>query len=128
MGFGGVESADEVVSGTDDGVGVRGLDEVGVVVMPLEGLVAREWFSEEEREVALAVEFEVFLERCLGGFVDGRAPVDGSCRGVDDGAGLNLSGPVSDVGDLEGAIPEAVFVATVRRGGAVVAVFYSSAE
>ena len=43
-----VESADEMVVDAHDGVGVGGVDEIGVVVVPLKGLFAMERLAEEK--------------------------------------------------------------------------------
>lgn len=128
LGFGCVESADDMSANAHDCVGIGTADEVRVVVMPLEGLFAMEGFSEKEREVALTVELEIVRDRGGGDFADGGEPVDGSGGGVDDRVGFDSCGPVGDGGDVDGAIPEAVFVAAVGGGGAVIAIFLSFPE
>lgn len=113
---------------THDGVGVRSGHEVGVVVMPLEGLDTMEGFTEEEGEMALSIEFESFWDRRVGDLTDSGEPVDGSGWGGDGRIGTYFRGPVNDGGGVDGAVPEAVFVTTVGGCGAVIPVFFSSSK
>ena len=113
---------------THDGVGIGGGNEVGVVVVPLEGLFPGEGFFEEKREVALAIEFETFRDRSFGDFADGGEPIDASGRCSDDGVRLNFGGPMDEPRSMNGAIPKAVFMTAVGRSSAVVTVFLSGSE
>ena len=66
MGFWRVEATDEVVTDPHHGIGIRGVDEVGVVVMPLKSFLSLEWFSNEEWEMILTIQFKVGREVCVG--------------------------------------------------------------
>ena len=76
LGFEIVESTDEVVADAHDGVGIWGVDEVCVVVVPLKGFLALKGLAQEEGEVALAIELKVLWDGCSGEFTDCGKPVD----------------------------------------------------
>lgn len=128
LGRGIVESANEKLADAHDGVGVWVVDEVGVVVVPLEVLFALEGLAEEEGEMVLAIEGEVGGDVCVGEGADGGEPVDGTGGGGDGGVGFDAGGPVCDAGGVDGAVPEAIFVSAVGGGGAVVTILVGFTE
>ena len=128
MGFEWVKSADYVVADAQDGVGIGRGNEVGIVVVPLEGLFPGEGFFEEKSEVVLAIEFEIFRDRSFGDLADGGEPIDGSSRCGDDSVRLNFGGPMDEPRSMNGAVPKTVFMTTVGSGSAVVSVFLSGSE
>ncbi len=125
LGFRGVESADDIVADSHDGIGVRSGDEVGIVVMPLAGLSSIEVLSEEEGEMALAIEFQMIRDMCVGDLANGGKPINGSGGIFDDRIWRDGLRPLGQTRGVDGAIPETVFVTAVGGGGSVVAISFS---
>ena len=123
-----IEPANEVISNSHDGIGIRGVDEVGVVVMPLESFLSLEWLSKEEWEVTLPVQIKVGREVCLGDSANGGEPIDGAGGCGDHGVGFDPGRPVGDPGSADGSVPETILVSTVGRGCAVVAILVGFSE
>jgi len=64
----------------------------------------------QQRQMTLAVDFDVAGYTGASDVADGRQPIDAAGHGVDLQAGLDSGRPASDAGDMDGAIPQTVFV------------------